>query len=108
LLGSDDIIYVARPADWPMRFYLWYYGLPRTKGAAKDGGTKEFFVVKKSRYTISDLTEKPVIKLLDFGDAALYQLLRPEGIRTEKEMHRASEGLRIIIPRIPSGEADGP
>jgi len=104
LLSSNDIIHVARPVDWPMRFYLWYYGVPQAKEAANDGVAKEFFIVEKSRYTIKDLTEKPVIKLLDFNDAALYQL-RPEGARTGKEMHRTSEGLRIIFTRVPSRDA---
>lgn len=104
LLSDNDTIHVAPPTDWPMRFYLWYYGLPQAKQAANDSVAKEFFIVNKSRYTIKDLTEKPVIKLLDFDDAALYQL-RPEDARTEKEKHRTSEGLRIIITHVPSRHA---
>jgi len=87
LLGSNDLVHFKRPADEPMRFYLWYYGVPTKKGAAIPGAREEFFIVKKSRYTIEDLTEKPVIKLLDFGDTALYQLAR-----TESEKGRSRKG----------------
>jgi hypothetical protein len=92
LISSNDIVHVKDPTKNPMRFYLWYYDVPYAKKAANLRVGKEFFVVKKSRYTINDLTEKPVIKLLDFDDAALYQLLPPEEVRTEKAMDRTNKG----------------
>ena len=108
LLGSNDIVHVARPGDWPVSFYFWYYGVPQAKGAANPGVTKEFFIVVKSRYTITDLTEKPVIKLFDFDDAALYQILCPKDVRTEKEKDGAKKGLRLIVNKIRPRAADEP
>jgi hypothetical protein len=96
LISSNDAVHVGDLTRNPMRFYLWYYGIPYAKKTANLRVGKEFFVVKKSRYTINDLTEKPVMKLLDFGDAALYQLLPTEEIPTEKAMDRPRRG---TVPR---------
>ncbi len=93
LISSNDAVHVGDLARNPMRFYLWYYGIPHAKKSANLRVGKEFFVVKKSRYTINDLTEKPVMKLLDFGDVALYQLLPAEEIPTEKAMDRPNRGI---------------
>jgi len=92
LTSNNVIVHVADPTRNPMRFYLWYYGVPHAKKTTNLRVGKEFFVVKKSRYTIDDLTEKPVMKLLDFDDAALYQLLPTEEIPTEKAMDRPNKG----------------
>jgi hypothetical protein len=108
LLSSNDIVQMGRPGSWPVQFYFWYYGVPGEKGAANPGPRREFFIVKKSRYTISDLTQKPVTKLLDFDDAALYQLVRPEEIRAGKEMDRTNEGLRLIVTKVPPRVARKP
>ena len=97
LLSSNDIIHLKRPADETMRFYFWYYGVPIEKEAAVNMAVgKEFFVVKKSRYSIDDLTERPVLKLLDLDDAALYQLLRPEEVRAGNENNRPRKGIKGI------------
>jgi hypothetical protein len=91
LLGGNDVVRFRAPVAGPMRFYLWYYGIPHAEKAAGPQG-KEFFVVKKGKYTIGRLTEKPVIKVLDFGNAELYRLLRPEEVSPEKEMERPRRG----------------
>ena len=93
LLRSNDVVHFKRPVEEPMRFYLWYYGVPAEKGAANTGVRKEFFIVKKGRYTVSDMTKKPVIKLLDFDNAVLYQLLPTETIPTKKAMDRPKKGI---------------
>jgi 4-amino-4-deoxy-L-arabinose transferase-like glycosyltransferase len=96
LLSSNDIVHMGRPASWPIRFYIWYYGLPQAKNAASLEARREFFIVKKSLYTIESLTEKPVVKLLDTGDAAVYQLLPPEEIRGKRAINSPRGG---TIPR---------
>jgi hypothetical protein len=95
LLSSNDVVHAGGPAERPLHFYLWYYAIPHAKKAAGPQG-KEFFVVKKGKYTISMLTEKPVIKVLDFGNAELYRLLRPEEVSPEKEKERPRRG---AVPR---------
>ena len=32
-----------------------------------------YIIVKKSRYSVNDMTDKSVVKLLDFNDLALYE-----------------------------------
>ena len=78
IMTSNDMVEVRVPADWPTYFYLWYYGVtePYAEKNAVSGAT--FFVVKKSRYSLQDMTERPVVKLLDFGDMALYEAVDPE------------------------------
>jgi len=91
LMSSSDVVRFL-PENSPMRFYFWYYGVPHAKKTANLRVGKEFFVVQKSRYTIDDLTENPVIKLLDFDNAVLYQLLPTEEIPTKKAMDRSNKG----------------
>ncbi|MDH7499465.1 MAG: glycosyltransferase family 39 protein [candidate division NC10 bacterium] len=92
LVNESDLIRLRRSSvSYPVRFYLWYYGVPHQKEEATPGVGKEFFVVKKSRYTIGDLTEKPVIELLDWGDIAIYQALPGEGSRAGQERGRPKE-----------------
>jgi hypothetical protein len=74
ILNTNDHIKISRSANVSVEFYLWYYGLPRYKGVSGEPG-RTFFVVKKSRYSIGDLTNQPVTMLLDFGDMSLYQLV---------------------------------
>ncbi len=75
IMTSNDIVHVRGrgPADEPTYFYLWYYGVREYNAEKNHEPRKEFFVVQKSHYSIKDLTDKPVIELLDFGDMALYQ-----------------------------------
>jgi 4-amino-4-deoxy-L-arabinose transferase-like glycosyltransferase len=107
VMSRGDIVHSRTPADFPMRFYLRYFGMGKKQATNPKVG-KEFFVVKKSRYTIDDLTDKPVIKLLDFDDAALYQLLPTAEVPTEEGMVHTNEGLRLMVTRIPSGAAGEP
>jgi hypothetical protein len=100
LMNSDDIVHVGRPGSFAVRFYFWYYGLPKEHGVTRPKLRQEFFIVKKSRYSVSDLTEKPVVKLLDFGDAALYQLLHPEEVRIEERMERTDERLLLVVTKV--------
>jgi hypothetical protein len=66
------------PADYPLYFYLWYYDVPYK--IADNGSSPEniIYIVEKSSYSIQDMTDKPVIKLLDIGDMEIYQ-----GVKTK-------------------------
>jgi uncharacterized membrane protein len=93
LLSSDDIVHMMDPdRKWQLRFYFWYYGLPQAKDADSLEARREFFILRKSRSSIESLTKKPVIKLLDIGDTALYQLLPPEEIRGKRVINRPRGG----------------
>jgi len=69
ILTEHDAVHIKSTADWSVYFYFWYYELPQPVKS----GERDFYIVKKSRYSILDFTEKPVIKLLDIGDMALYE-----------------------------------
>lgn len=75
MLNPNDRVYVKVPADWPIYFYLWY--ATHVEGfKPNDLETHaEYIVVSKNRYSVSDMTKMPVVKLLDQGNAALYKIL---------------------------------
>jgi hypothetical protein len=73
ILTTNDIVYVHLPADWPVKFYLWYHSVPDIRADINHESQKEFFIVKKSRYSIMDMTDKQVIELFNLDDLALYQ-----------------------------------
>ena len=73
IMTTNDKIDVRLPADWPTYFYLWYCGVPELEAKPDPESRKVFLVVKKSSYTIMDMTDKPVVNLLNSGDMALYQ-----------------------------------
>jgi hypothetical protein len=71
-MSHGDTLQAARPADVPLYFYLWYKGIPACKGSLDISRQKLFFVVKPSRYSLSDLTHGSVRKIVAFGDAEVY------------------------------------
>jgi hypothetical protein len=79
IMKSNDLVIGKTPADFPTFFYLWAYDGNDHNGEINIEPRKTFYVVKKSLYSVQDLTDRPVIKLLDFGDMALYQADDIEG-----------------------------
>jgi hypothetical protein len=75
IMNTDDVVFARTPADWPTKFYLWYYNVEKQSLGKNIEPGETFFVVKKSRYSITDMTDKPVKKLLEVNDMALYQSL---------------------------------
>ena len=73
IMSRNDLIHVRVPADFPVYFYLWYYNVSKVKVDAEYESRQEYFVVKKSRYSIADMTSKQFITLINIGDLALYQ-----------------------------------
>jgi hypothetical protein len=79
-MNSNDLVIEKNPTTNLTLFYLLYYDGNEHNNQNKNiEPRKTFFVVKKSRYSIKDLTGGPVIKLLDFGDMALYQAVDSVG-----------------------------
>ena len=76
-VNPGDRIRARVPADEVMKFYLRYrgvvYGLP---ARAKGLGRIQYLVVKPSRYGVPDLTDRPVEKILELGDAEVYRVKR--------------------------------
>jgi hypothetical protein len=82
--ACHDTFRFKEPADAPMLFSLWYYGVAEACAEPGSDAGKVFYVVKKSRYAIGDLTEEPVRRILHFGDAAVYEGLyggQPLGVQ---------------------------
>jgi hypothetical protein len=73
ILTKADTVRVSNTADWSVYFYFWYYDVSYNGNNKQSDTGKTFIIVKKSRYSLEDMTDKPVIKLLDFEDMALYQ-----------------------------------
>lgn len=69
----QDSLIVKCAADEPMHFYMWYKNVPVHRHAPAAHLTKrEFVVVKTSRQSVREMTQKRVRKLVSFGDAELY------------------------------------
>lgn len=75
VLSSNDIVRVTNTADWSVYFYFWYDGIPYDPDSKPAVPGKTFIIVKKSRYSIEDMTDQPVTKLLDVNNLALYQVV---------------------------------
>jgi hypothetical protein len=73
IMTPNDKIHVQCPADIPTLYYLWFYNIPEQNVENNSGQNKEFFIVKKSEYSIKEMTDKRVIKLLDLDDMTIYQ-----------------------------------
>jgi len=74
ILHESDIVRVSNTADWPVYFYFWYYHVPYQFEEKPANPSRIFIVIKKSRYSIEDMTDKPVIRVLDFENMSLYQV----------------------------------
>jgi hypothetical protein len=72
-----DKLVVGCPADAPVFFYMWYEGVPQ-KRATPSTHQKEFFVVKKSEYSLRDITKENARKFIVLGDAEVYVRGLPE------------------------------
>jgi hypothetical protein len=79
IMTGKDEVQAKIPADWPMNFYLWYYHVPEYNPKKNSPIERIFYVVQKSQYSIEDLTDGPVIKLLEFDDMAVYQAVDARG-----------------------------
>jgi hypothetical protein len=72
-VDAEDSINVTAlvPADYPTYFYVWYYDLPSSSGVEEN--SIEYYVVKRDRYELSDLTDEPADLIFEYGQAALYR-----------------------------------
>jgi hypothetical protein len=73
IMNSNDLVYEKTPADYPTYFYFWAFDGNEHNGNINITPRNTFYIVEKSWYSIKDLTDNPVKKLLDLGDAAVYQ-----------------------------------
>lgn len=72
-----DRVLARVPADEVMKFYLRYNGVVHDRRVKEKNVPREqYLIIKPSRYGTSELTGRPVKKLLDLGDAEVYQVVR--------------------------------
>ncbi len=76
ILTENDAIHVTTTANVSVHFYFWYYDMPGRDLPRQTETGRTFYIVKKSRYSIEDLTDKPVYKLLDIGDMQIFELIK--------------------------------
>jgi hypothetical protein len=88
--ACHDAFRFKEPADAPMLFYLWYHGVAEDRAEPGGDAGRVFYVVKKSRYAIGDLTGDPVRKILDYGDAAVYEGLHGRQPKSLQHVLRTS------------------
>jgi hypothetical protein len=70
-MASGDSLAIAVPAEEPVLFYMWHDGVP-SRMARSGSSRREFLVVKKSRYSLEDLTTATATMLVTMGDAEVY------------------------------------
>lgn len=71
--GREFVIKSDVPANRPLGFYLWYYDIPVNNTDNYVSPDSIIYVVKKSRYSIQDLTSQATVKLFDMDDMEIYQ-----------------------------------
>lgn len=76
ILTENDAIHVTETANVSVHFYFWYYNMPGRNLPRQTETGRTFYIVKKSRYSIADLTNQPVQKLLDIGDMQLFERIK--------------------------------
>jgi hypothetical protein len=76
ILQPGDRLRITSTADWPVNYYLWADGIARPDEAQTAGTGRVFFIVKKSRGSIQEMTDRPVVKLLELDDLVLYEFQR--------------------------------
>jgi hypothetical protein len=62
------------PADYPLYFYLWYDDVRHFRGKA-EANQSEFIVLQKDNYEFETTVQEPVVKLVDVGEASVYQAI---------------------------------
>jgi hypothetical protein len=75
IMTTNDLFHVQYPADWPVYFYMWYHNVPQLKEEPNSESQKEYFIIMKSKYSITEMTNKQYITLLDIGNLTLIQTL---------------------------------
>jgi hypothetical protein len=78
IMNSNDLVYEKTPANYPTYSYLWSFDRNEHNGNINIKPRNTFYIVEKSMYSIQDMTENPVKKLLDIGDTAVYQAVNVE------------------------------
>ena len=74
ILEKNDKVRVHLPADMPVYYYMRRYGIPNSIHSGKRVSTaSEYFIVKKSQYSVQDMTTKKVTRVYDFEDAAVFK-----------------------------------
>lgn len=74
ILKTNDKVKVYLPADMPVYYYMRRHGVPNHFQSNKRiSAAKDYFIVKKSQYSIEDMTPKKVTRLFDFEDAAVFR-----------------------------------
>ncbi len=77
-MEQGDGLVVTCPADLPVQFYMWYKGVPKSSRFPRTTTIRDFFIVKKSDYSIIALTDKPARKWMELEDAVVYVRDRPQ------------------------------
>lgn len=72
LMNPGDSLHVGIPADWPVCFYMWYYGVPQHKASVNHEQVTEFFIVQKN---LDNIPREPLLLLFDYKNASLYRKL---------------------------------
>lgn len=78
VMRSGDVVQARIPADVPMQFYMWYYGLPESSSAQGADHPNRFFIVDTRSYALTDMTHEPVAVVAEYGKSVLYRSLAPD------------------------------
>jgi len=71
---ANDRFHANPPADWPVRYYFWYYNLPLYELDENTETRKYYIAIKNSTQKVTDATDLPVEPVLRHGDLTLYRV----------------------------------
>jgi hypothetical protein len=74
IMHEGDKVRASIPADYPLYFYLWYDDVRHFHGKA-EANQSEFIVLQKDNYEFETTVQEPVVKLVDVGEASVYQAI---------------------------------
>lgn len=72
-LCPQDQVIANVPANEPIRFYMWYYNMPKNStNTEQHRPAKTFYIVKKDAYNIEDLTKQKTRAVLSIMNAEIH------------------------------------
>jgi hypothetical protein len=71
---QQEIVFVSKtPATEPIYFYLWYYDIPIEFADSNSSHHNIIYIVKKSSYSLKDMTDQPVNRIFAIDDLEVFQ-----------------------------------
>lgn len=76
---QQNLVFESKtPATYPIYFYLWYYDIPIKFSDSNSAHSDIIYIVKKSSYSLKDMTDQPVNRIFAIDDMEVFQGVNSE------------------------------